>query len=469
MNDAPHTPHATATQAVLDRLHATRPQAHARLMDFLAIPSVSAQPAHAPDCRRAAEWARAELDSIGFTTRLIETPGHPILLATRQGPAGAPHLLYYGHYDVQPAEPLELWTSPPFTPTLTQGRHGPIITARGAVDDKGQVTMWLEALRAWHEAADGPPATITVVLEGEEEVGSVNLEAFLRAHAPELRADIAIISDTGMWDIDTPAITTRLRGLLYAELTISGPSRDLHSGLYGGSALNPINALTRILGALHDDTGRVQLPNFYDNVPETPAAQAAEWAALGFDEPAFLAEIGLATPAGEHGRPAVERLWARPTADINGISGGYQGPGAKTVIASQASAKVSFRLVAGQNPPDILAAFKTFVAAHTPPGYTAEIHAHSMAPGFEVSAANPYVALARTVLAEEYARDAVLIGSGGSIPVVESLRRILGLDTLLMGFGLNDDAVHSPNEKFDVRCLDHGTNAHARLLGALSR
>ncbi len=470
MNDAPHTPPATTTQIVLDHIRATRPQAHGRLMDFLSIASVSAQPAHAADCRHAAQWARTELAAIGFTTSLIETPGHPVLLATREGPAGAPHLLYYGHYDVQPAEPFELWTSPPFTPTLTEGRHGPIITARGAVDDKGQVTMWLEALRAWHEAAGGPPATITVVLEGEEEVGSVNLEAFLRDHAPELRAaDIAIISDTGMWDIDTPAITTRLRGLVYAELQIRGPSRDLHSGLYGGSALNPINALTRILGALQDDQGRVQLPGFYDHVSDTPAAQAAEWAALGFDEAAFLSEIGLSTPAGETGRPAVERLWARPTMDINGISGGYQGPGAKTVIASEASAKVSFRLVAGQNPPDILAAFKTFVADHTPPGYHVEIHAHSMAPGFEVSAANRYVGLARQVLAEEYQRDAVLIGSGGSIPVVESLRRILGLDTLLMGFGLNDDQVHSPNEKFDVRCLDHGTNAHARLLGALAR
>ena len=468
MNDAPLAPPAT-TQTVLAHIAATRPRAHARLMDFLAIPSVSAQPAHAPDCRRAAAWAQAELNSIGFTTRLIETPGHPVLLATHAGPPGAPHLLYYGHYDVQPAEPFELWASPPFTPTLTQGRHGPIITARGAVDDKGQVTMWLEALRAWHEAASGPPARITIVLEGEEEVGSVNLEAFLKAHAAELRADIAIISDTGMWDIDTPAITTRLRGLVYAEIHVQGPSRDLHSGLYGGSALNPINALTRILGALHDDQGRVQLPGFYDNVPETAPAQAAEWASLGFDESAFLAEIGLATPAGEARRPAVERLWARPTADINGIAGGYQGAGAKTVIASQASAKVSFRLVAGQNPPDILAAFKKFVADRTPPGLTVEIDCHSMAPGFEVPADNPYVGLARQILAEEYHTDAVLIGSGGSIPVVESLRRILGLDTLLMGFGLNDDQVHSPNEKFDVRCLDRGTNAHARLLGAVSK
>jgi acetylornithine deacetylase/succinyl-diaminopimelate desuccinylase-like protein len=468
MNDAPHI--HSVTQAVLDHIRATRAQAHARLMDFLRIPSVSAQPAHAPDCRRAADWARAELDAIGFTTRLVETPGHPVLLAEHPGPGGAaPHLLYYGHYDVQPAEPLELWTSPAFEPVIVEGRHGPRVVARGAVDDKGQVTMWLEALRAWHEVAGGPPACITIVLEGEEEVGSVNLEAFLHAHAADLRADVAIISDTGMWDIDTPAITTRLRGMVYTELRVRGPSRDLHSGLFGGSALNPINALTAILGGLHDAQGRVQLPGFYDGVADTAPDQEAAWNDLHFDETAFLSEIGLSTPAGEQGRAGLDRIWARPTADINGIWGGYQGHGAKTVIASEAGAKVSFRLVAGQDPARILEAFKAFVAARAPAGLHTDIEAHSMAPGFEVSANNPFVGVARKVLSDEYGRDAVLIGSGGSIPVVESLRRILGLDTLLMGFGLNDDQVHSPNEKFDLRCLDHGTNAHARLLGALSK
>ncbi len=440
-------------------------------MDFLRIPSVSAQPAHAADCRRAAEWARAEFDRMGFETRLVETPGHPVLLATHAGPGpGSPHLLYYGHYDVQPAEPLELWTSPAFEPVIVQGKNGPRVVARGAVDDKGQVAMWMEAFRAWDDVAGGPPARITVVLEGEEEVGSVNLEAFLAEHAEELRqADVAIISDTGMWDIDTPAITTRLRGMVYAELRVRGPSRDLHSGLFGGSALNPINALTRILGDLHDAQGRVQLPGFYDGVAETPAAQTAEWNRLGFDESEFLGEIGLSAPAGEVGRSGLDRIWARPTADINGIGGGYQGHGAKTVIASEAFAKVSFRLVAGQQPAKILEAFRAFVAERAPKGLQVEIESHSLAPGFEVAGDNPYVGLARQVLADEYGREAVLIGSGGSIPVVESLRRILGLDSLLMGFGLNDDQVHSPNEKFDLRCLDHGTNAHARLLGALVR
>jgi acetylornithine deacetylase/succinyl-diaminopimelate desuccinylase-like protein len=464
MNDAPA---ASATQTVLDHIASTRTQAHERLMAFLAIPSVSAQPVHAGDCRTAVAWARAQLDAIGFSTRLVETAGHPVLLAEHPGPGGnAPHLLYYGHYDVQPAEPLELWTSPPFAPVIVQGAHGPRVVARGAVDDKGQVTMWLEAFRAWHHVTGSLPVRVTVVLEGEEEVGSPHLETFLREASQTLKADVAVISDTNMWDIDTPAITTRLRGMLYAELRVRAASRDLHSGLFGGSALNPINALTRLLGGLHDENGRITLPGFYDGVAELSAGQIAEWQELGFDEAAFLGDIGLRIPVGEAGRTGLDRLWARPTADINGIWGGYQGAGAKTVIASEAGAKISFRLVAGQDPSRILAAFKAYVAANAPGDLHTDLQVFSMAPGFEVSASNPWVAVAREILGDEYSRNAVLIGSGGSIPVVESLRRILGLDTLLMGFGLPDDQVHSPNEKFDLRCLDHGTNAHARFLAA---
>jgi acetylornithine deacetylase/succinyl-diaminopimelate desuccinylase-like protein len=463
MNDIAHD-----IGLVLDHIAATRPQALARLQDFLSIPSVSAQPAHAQDCRRAAEWARGELEATGFSVRLVETAGHPVVLAQYPGPGGdAPHLLYYGHYDVQPAEPLELWHSAPFTPSIVEGANGKRIVARGAVDDKGQVSLWLEAFRAWHAVTGGLPARITVVLEGEEEVGSPNLEAFLHAHDADLRADVAVISDTNMWNIDTPAITTRLRGLVYAELRVRAPSRDLHSGLFGGSALNPINALTRLLGGLHDGEGRVHLPGFYDGVAEISAEQAAEWRALGFDEAGFLGEIGLSSPVGEAGRDGLDRLWARPTADINGIWGGYQGDGAKTVIASEAGAKVSFRLVAGQDPARIAALFRDWVAANTPADLHTEISLFGQAPGFEVSPGNPFVEVARQILSEEYGRPAVSIGSGGSIPVVESLRRILGLDTLLMGFGLENDQVHSPNEKFDLRCLDHGTNAHARLLAAV--
>ena len=455
-------------ESVLAHIEATLDAARDRWFDFLRIPSVSAQPAHATDCRRAAEWVRAELAAMGFTAALHDTPGHPVVLAHHPGPGPtAKHVLFYGHYDVQPAEPLDLWTAGPFDPKLTQGPHGPRAVARGAVDDKGQVMTWLEALRAWHAVHGAPPARVTVLVEGEEEVGSPNLEPFLTAHRAALAADIAIISDTNMWDIDTPALTTRLRGLAYLQLTIHGPSRDLHSGLYGGAALNPLNTLTRILGDLHDAQGRVQLPGFYDGVAETPPALAAEWAALGFDEPAFLGGVGLHHPAGEHGRPALERLWVRPTADINGIGGGYQGPGAKTVIAAEAFAKISFRLVPGQDPAAIVAAFRTFVDARLPAAARAAIEVFSTAPGVEIPSGSAYVQAARAALTEEYARPAVLIGSGGSIPVVESLHRLLGVDSLLMGFGLDDDQVHSPNEKFEWRCLHKGIRAHARLLGKL--
>ena len=455
--------------AVLDRVEAGLDAARERWFDLLRIPSVSAQPNHAGDCGRAAEWLRAELAAIGFTAQVLPTAGHPVVLAQHHGTAPGPRLLYYGHYDVQPAEPLDLWTTAPFEPALSDGPHGPRVSARGAVDDKGQVMMWLQALRAWHEAAGGPPCPVTVLIEGEEEVGSLNLEPFLHDNAKLLEADIAIISDTGMWDIDTPAITARLRGMVYVELTLHAAERDLHSGLFGGSALNPINALTRILGALHDDAGRIQIAGFYDGVAETPPGQLAEWQALGFDEGAFLGGIGLSVPVGERGRTPLERMWARPTADINGIWGGYTGIGSKTVIAAQASAKVSFRLVPGQSPAAVYDAFKTFVADLTPADARVTMDLFGSAPGIEIDTNSRWVAAASEALAEEYGRPAVLIGSGGSIPVVESMRRILGVDSLLMGFGLADDQVHSPNEKFEWRCFHHGLRSHARLLDKLAR
>ena len=323
---------------VLRHLEQDFDQAVARYIEFLRIPSISTDPAYAGETRRAGQWLADQLTGLGFTATLHDTPGHPVLIAHHPGPGGAvPHLLYYGHYDVQPADPLALWDHPPFEPTIIEAEHGPRVVARGAVDDKGQVMTFLEAFRGWHKIHGTLPVQITVMIEGEEETGSPSLPDFLKAHHTELSAaDVAIVTDTNSWDIDTPAITTMLRGLVYAEVTLKGPSRDLHSGLYGGAAINPLNALTRVLGQLHDDRGQVQIPGFYDDVVETPKDTLASWKALGFDEARYLGEIGLKTPAGEGGRSVLERLWSRPTCDINGIWGGYTGAGAKTVIASEA-------------------------------------------------------------------------------------------------------------------------------------
>lgn len=456
------------TEAVLAHIEATLDAARERWFEFLRIPSVSAQPAHAADCGRAAAWVRDQLAEMGFDAALHETPGHPVVLGRHPGPGGnAPHLLFYGHYDVQPAEPLELWTHPPFDPALSDGPHGPRVVARGAVDDKGQVMMWLEALRAWHAVHGTLPVRVTALIEGEEEVGSPNLDRFLAEHADALRGDVTVISDTGMWDIDTPALTTRLRGLAYMQVVIHAAKRDLHSGIFGGSALNPINLLTRILGELHDADGRVQLPGFYDGVREVPQSLQGDWASLGFDEAGFLGGIGLSVPSGERGRTGLERLWARPTADVNGIWGGYAGPGAKTVIAAEAGAKVSFRLVPGQDPAAVVRSFHEFVQARLPADARAEITGDA-SPGVEVPAGSRFVQAAQEALAEEYGRPAVLIGSGGSIPVVGSMSRLLGMDSVLMGFGLDDDQVHSPNEKFEWRCFHKGLRSHARLLGKLA-
>ncbi|WP_237216813.1 dipeptidase [Falsiroseomonas oryziterrae] len=457
------------TDKLMAALDADCAGAEARLVEWLRIPSISAQPQHAADCVRAAEWVRDQLAALGFTASLRQTPKHPIVVAHHPGPGGsAPHLLYYGHYDVQPADPFELWTSAPFEPAIVDGPHGKRVVARGAVDDKGNSSTWLEALRAWHSVAGGPPCAITAVIEGEEEIGSPNLAPFLAANRDELKADVAIISDTNMWDVTTPALSTRLRGMCYVQLDLKAASRDLHSGMYGGSALNPLNLITRILGDLHDANGRIRLPGFYDDVPELSAEQRAAWQALGFSEHDFLGDIGLSVPVGEKDRGALERLWARPTADINGIWGGYTGAGSKTVIPAEAHAKVSFRLVPGQDHRKVFESFKAFVQARLPADATAEFQVFSASPGIEVPADSRFIRAARSALQEEYGKPAAMIGCGGSIPVVSSLKEILGLDTVLMGFGLEDDQVHSPNEKFDLRCLHGGARSHARLLAKLA-
>ena len=461
------------TAEVLDAIDRSQDEARHKLFEFLSIPSISAQPAHAGDCANAARWLAHEFASVGFTTELRQTPGHPIVIGHYPGPEGVesnalPHILFYGHYDVQPADPLDLWNSPPFEPQLVQGPQGPRIVARGAVDDKGQVASFLWACRAWHKATGRLPIRITLLLEGEEEVGSANLEAFIAANKALLKADVALISDTGMWDRTTPALTTRLRGLVYTQIDLTGPDKDLHSGMYGGAVLNPINALTKILGQLHDDQGHVQIPGFYKGVDELPPALAAQWAGLGYDETAMLSAIGLDAGTGEAGRSALERLWSRPTADLNGIWGGYTGAGAKTVIASHAHAKLSFRLVGRQDPAEIIAGLKQFLAERTPPGARIAVQDLGGNPGVTVSTDGPYIAAAEEALSDEYGKAPVLMGCGGSIPVVGTLKQQLGLDTILMGFGLDDDQVHSPNEKFEWSGYLGGARSHARLLAKLA-
>ena len=453
---------------VLKAVDAGRDDALKRLFELLRIPSVSTDPAFAGEVRRAADWCVAALGEIGFTAEARPTAGHPVVVATDHtaGPA-APTVLYYGHYDVQPADPLAEWRTAPFEPVMEDGPFGQRIVARGAADDKGQLMTFIEAFRAWKQATGRLPVNVTVMLEGEEESGSPSLTAFLEAARQELAADVCLVSDTGMWDIDTPAVTYMLRGLVYLEATLHGPGCDLHSGMYGGCALNPNNALAAIVAQLHDEKRRVTIEGFYDEVVELSAAERAMWDALGFDEKAFLETGGLGADVGEAGRTLLERLWARPACDCNGIWGGYTGDGAKTVIPARAAAKVSCRLVANQCAETVMANLKKFFTDRTPPGCRFTFQTFGCSDAVRVPTDSPWLTAARAGLKAAFGRDAVLIGTGGSIPVVGEIRRILGIDALLVGFGLDDDRVHSPNEKFELRCFGRGIRAQAAILAHL--
>lgn len=456
--------------AVLARIEAAFPASVGRLQDLLRIPSVGVDPVHAEDTRRCAAWLAEQLLTMGMEASVRPTTGMPMVVAhDRSAPSDAPHLLYYGHYDVQPADPLDLWTSPPFDPVIVDGPRGPRLVARGAVDDKGQVMTFLEALRAWKEVHGSLPVRVTVFLEGEEESSSKSLEPFLEANRDELRADVCLISDTGMLDVDKPAITYMLRGMVYMEVTLTGPSHDLHSGMYGGAVTNPLNALCRILAGLHDDQGRVQVPGFYDDVREVAPEEAKAWREIGFDERTFLKDVGLDESQGEAGRTVLERIWARPTCDLNGIWGGYTGEGGKTVIASKASAKLSCRLVPDQDPKKVVEGLKRFFHERLPEGCGLDITEMGAAPAIRVPTDSPYLDAAKAAATTVFGRPPVLIGCGGSIPVVAALKRQLGLDTLLVGFGLDDDRVHSPNEKFELVCYRRGIETHAAILAEMAK
>ncbi len=458
---------STPLAPVLDRLDSDFDAALRRLCALLRIPSISTDPKYRPETRRAAAFVAEDLASIGFDTEVHETPGHPIVTGhfKASGAAGAPRILYYGHYDVQPPDPLELWESGPFEPAIVDGPHGQRVVARGAVDDKGQLMTFVEAFRAWVNVHGALPVEVTVLLEGEEETGSTSLEPFLKENAASLGADVCVISDTSMWNIDTPAITYMLRGLLYAEATLFGPSHDLHSGMYGGAVVNPAMALARILGSVVDGRGVIQIPHLYDDVRELSPEEAAAWAHLGFDEAAFMASAGLTASCGEAGRSLLERLWARPTFEINGIWAGYTGQGAKTVIPARASAKLSCRLVPDQDPRKVYDGLVAYLRQRTPPDCRWEVALHSASRAVRVPTESACLEAAGQALERVFGRKPVLIGCGGSIPVVGSVQRVLGFDSLLVGFGLEDDRVHSPNEKFELRCFRMGMRSHAAMLG----
>lgn len=471
-----------AVDGVLAWLDRSEKESIGRLIDWLRIPSVSTDPAYAGDCRRAAEWCAGVFRQAGMKSELHETgskekPGHPVVWAHAPGAKDykGPHVLFYGHYDVQPADPMELWESPAFEPVIrpaVKGGPGERIVARGANDDKGQVSMFLEALLGWKQAHGEIPIKLTAIIEGEEESGSVNLYRYLEEKKGELGgADVCVISDTGMPAADRPAITYGVRGLSYFEVTLRGPDQDLHSGLWGGRVPNPNNELLKVLAQLWDDRRRVQVPGFYDDVREPSADERAGWARLGLDQGAALAKIGLGPEAdiGESGWTAVEREWARPTAEINGMWGGYIGAGAKTVIPSMASAKVSFRLVADQDPKKVSQGFRKFLEERTPPGCRWEVKDLSGGAPATVATDSAHLLAARRALKSAAGVEPVLIKSGGSIPVVGALKSNLGMDTILMGFGLEDDRVHSPNEKFELACWRLGARAHARLIDEFSK
>jgi acetylornithine deacetylase/succinyl-diaminopimelate desuccinylase-like protein len=456
----------TAIDAVLARIDQNREAAVQRLFGLLAIPSVSTDPAFAQDCARAAQWLVDELAGLGFDASLRSTAGHPMVVAHAKAKRrDVPHVLFYGHYDVQPADPLELWESDPFKPHLSA--DGERIVGRGSADDKGQLMTFVEACRAFRETGDWP-CDMTILFEGEEETGSPSLPAFLAANGEELRADLMLVCDTNMWNKQTPAITTMLRGLVLEEVVISAASRDLHSGMFGGPAINPIHVLSRIIADIHDRRGRVALPGFYEGVSELPDDVAEQWQKLDFSEREFLGSVGLSEPAGEVDRSVLEKIWSRPTCDVNGIFGGYTGKGSKTVLPAQASAKFSFRLVGQQDPEKVLAAFRHFVHERLPLDCRVEFLSHGASPALQLPFSSEALVRARRALHAEWGKEPVLSGSGGSIPIVGLFKQDLGIDALMIGFGLDDDRIHSPNEKYEMSSFTKGTRSWARVLDALA-
>lgn len=440
-----------------------------RLFDLLRIKSISTDPAFKGECETAAKWLARELEAIGFEASVRKTSGHPMVVAHDKA-ANGPHVLFYGHYDVQPVDPLELWDSNPFEPqivTMTDGSKR--ITGRGSADDKGQLMTFVEACRAYKAVTGALPCAVSIFFEGEEESGSPSMEPFLKEAGDELKADIALVCDTNMWDRETPAITTTLRGLLSEELTIKAADMDLHSGYFGGAARNPIAVLSDIIASLKDAEGRITIPGFYEGVMEIPDDIKKIWDGLGFDEAAFLSSVGLSEAAGEKSRSVLEQIWSRPTCEVNGIWGGYTGAGFKTVIPAEAHAKISFRLVGEQDPLKIRQSFRDLVRAKLPSDCSVEFIGHGANKATRLPFDSPWLTKARAALDREWGVPTAMSGIGGSIPVVGDFKHHLGMDSLMVGFGLGDDRIHSPNEKYELSSFHKGIRSWVRILDALAR
>lgn len=435
------------------------------LTELLRIASVSADSRQNAETRRAAEWVAAQFKGLGLATELIPTDGHPLVYAESPPVPGKPVVLVYGHYDVQPPEPLDEWISPAFEPTVRDGN----IYARGATDDKGQMLTHVKGVEAWIKAVGKLPLQVKFLIEGEEEVGSEHLEPYVKAHRDKLACDAVVISDCSQFAPGIPAITYGLRGIAYYELRLRGPKQDLHSGTFGGAVTNPANALAGLLAGLKDKDGRIQVPGFYDEVVPLTEREREEFRALPQTDAEFMQPLGVTGMFGEAGYSSLERRWARPTCDINGLTSGYQGEGAKTVLPARASAKFSFRLVPDQDPKKLSASLRKFLEERLPPGIQMELIDHHGAPGVLVSLNSPYMHGASAAIEAAFGRAPVFIREGGSIPIVTTFSRELGADVLLLGWGQNDDNTHSPNEKFCLEDYYRGTLASACLWEELAK
>jgi acetylornithine deacetylase/succinyl-diaminopimelate desuccinylase-like protein len=451
----------TDLAAVLAELERRHDRILAELVEFAAIPSVSTDPAHAADLAAAAAWVAAKLAAAGpFTVRTIPTPGASVVYAEWLGAPGAPTALVYGHYDVQPADPLELWQSPPFEPTLRDGR----LYARGVSDDKGPVLIPIEVAEAFFAARGRLPINVKFLIEGEEEIGSRHLEPFVARHRELLAADVVISADGAMWRIDEPSLTVANRGLAALELTLQGPAKDLHSGRHGGSVANPLHAMAQLIASLHRPDGRVAVAGFYDRVRELSAAERADIAALPFDEATYLGQVGAAAAVGEPGYTTLERQWTRPTLEVNGMWGGYQGPGQKTVVPSVAHAKITCRLVPDQEPDEVVALVARHLEGHVPEGTRLTITPgdHGARP-FHIGRDHRVLQAAEAALAATYGVRPLIVRMGGTVPVAEVFHRLMGLDTVYFSFSTGDEDFHAPNEFFRVHRLQEGLAAWARL------